>query len=112
METLAWIAEQRIMEALQRGEFDHLPNMGKPLILDDDSLVAPELRMAYRILKNAGCLPQEVMIRKEIAAAEELLASLPAGGDTVERTRRRLHFLRTKLWACRGRKVSVLLEDH
>ena len=29
-------------------------------VLDDDALVAPELRMAYRILKNAGMLPPEV----------------------------------------------------
>jgi DnaJ homologue, subfamily C, member 28, conserved domain len=54
------IAERKIEEALARGEFDGLPGEGRPLDLDDDALVPEELRMAYRILKNAGFAPQEV----------------------------------------------------
>jgi len=54
------IAERKIEEALARGEFDGLPDEGRPLDLDDDALVPEELRMAYRILKNAGFAPQEV----------------------------------------------------
>ena len=54
------IAERKIEEALARGEFDGLPGEGRPLELDDDALVPEELRMAYRILKNAGFAPQEV----------------------------------------------------
>ena len=54
------IAERKIEEAAARGEFDGLPGEGRPLDLDDDALVPEDLRMAYRILKNAGYAPQEV----------------------------------------------------
>ena len=57
---LDFIAEQRIAEAIANGDFDDLPGSGKPLELDDDSLVPEELRLAYRILKNAGFVPQEI----------------------------------------------------
>ena len=53
------IAERRIAEAVAHGEFDGLPGAGRPLEFDDDSMVPLELRMAHRILKNAGFLPDE-----------------------------------------------------
>ncbi len=46
------LAEPRMQEAVGRGEFDNLPGTGKPLALDDDTLVLPELRAAYRVLKT------------------------------------------------------------
>ena len=90
------IAEERIQEALRRGDFDRLPGMGRPLELDDDSLIAPEMRMACRILKNAGLVPAEVLERKEIAHLEALL---PAIEDVAERCRAllKLALLRTRL---------------
>ena len=57
---LDFIAEQKIAEAIENGDFDDLPGAGKPLELDDDSLVPEDLRLAYRILKNAGFVPPEV----------------------------------------------------
>jgi hypothetical protein len=54
------LAERRIEEAIARGELDDLPGAGRPLELDDDRLVPEELRLAYRILKNAGYVPPEV----------------------------------------------------
>ena len=54
------IAEERIARALAAGEFDALPGRGRPLDLGDDLLVPAEVRMANRILKNAGCLPPEL----------------------------------------------------
>jgi hypothetical protein len=69
------IAEQRVLEAIARGEFDNLPGAGRPLELDDDSLVAPELRAAYRMLRNAGYVPEEVRLLGELRTAEQLLAS-------------------------------------
>ena len=60
MDPLTAIAERRIQEAIERGEFDDLPGKGKPLHLgEDDRSVPEELRMAYRMLKNAGLLPPE-----------------------------------------------------
>ena len=54
------IAERKIAEALSRGEFDDLPGAGRPLELDDDALVPEDMRMAHRILRNAGYAPEEV----------------------------------------------------
>jgi sirohydrochlorin ferrochelatase len=75
----ALLVEQRISEAMARGEFDHLPGAGKPLDLDDDLLVPEEERIAVRIMKNAGCVPPEV---ERFAAVERLLASI--GGEAGE----------------------------
>ena len=54
MSSLDAIAELRIREAQERGEFDGLPGSGAPLELDDDALVPEDLRAIYRVMKNAG----------------------------------------------------------
>jgi hypothetical protein len=69
---LDFLVEQKILEAAARGEFDDLPGAGRPLDLDDDPLIPEDLRLAYRILKNAGFVPPEVETVKEIAALERL----------------------------------------
>jgi hypothetical protein len=70
------VAEKRINEAIQRGEFDNLPGSGKPLNLEDDRQIPDDLRLAYKILRNANCLPPELELQKAIRTAEELLSSL------------------------------------
>lgn len=54
MDAIAFIAESRILEAQEKGAFDNLPGMGKPLDLSDEANVPQELKMAYTLLKNAG----------------------------------------------------------
>ena len=71
------IVEQRIQEALERGDFDDLPGKGKPLPIVDDSMVPDELRLAYKILKNAGCVTPELEMHREIRRMEDLLKDLP-----------------------------------
>lgn len=66
MDIFARIAEAKIREAMERGEFDNLPGLGKPLKLDDLSHVPEEWRPAYIILKNSGFLPEEAQVKKEI----------------------------------------------
>ena len=86
----AAIAERRIAEAIARGEFDRLPGAGKPLALDDDSLVPEEVRVAYRILKNAGFVPEEAEQFAEIGrllATIESEAIAPEGGRAGKRLR-------------------------
>jgi hypothetical protein len=78
------IAEQRIREAMERGEFDDLPGQGEPLDLEDDSRVPEDLRLAYKLLKNADCLPPELTLKKEIRQMEDLLERIP---DEKERYR-------------------------
>jgi DnaJ homologue, subfamily C, member 28, conserved domain len=60
------IAENRILEAIEAGLFDNLQGKGQPLNLEDDSHIPLELRMAYKIMKNADCLPPELELRQEI----------------------------------------------
>jgi hypothetical protein len=92
MLTLDAIAERRIREAQERGEFDDLPGAGAPLDLDDDALVPEDLRAAYRILKNSGFLPPELQVYREIREVEQLLQWV---ADDGERTRlmSRINFL-------------------
>jgi hypothetical protein len=71
------IVEQRIKEALERGEFDNLQGQGEPLNLEDDSNIPEELRLAYRILKNADCLPPELELKKDIRKMEDMLENIP-----------------------------------
>jgi hypothetical protein len=101
MNAIERIAEQRIREALERGEFDDLPGAGKPLDLDDDTDVPPQLRAAYRILKNSGFVPPEIEVRRELANAEQLLRQALSHEDR-QRANRRLEFLLVKLAAMRG----------
>lgn len=71
------IIEKRIKEALEKGEFDHLPGRGKPLEIEDDSNVPEDLRLAYKVLKNADCLPPELQLKKEIRQMEDMLEGIP-----------------------------------
>jgi hypothetical protein len=56
MTALEDLAERRIEEAVSRGEFAGLPGEGRPLPPEDNELVPDDLRLAWRILKNAGLL--------------------------------------------------------
>jgi hypothetical protein len=90
------IAEQRIAEAVERGELDDLPGAGRPLDLGGDPLVPEDLRLAYRILKNAGFVPPELETRREIRALEDLVQSA-ATGDDAAAALRKLRLLRLQL---------------
>jgi len=74
MEFLARIAEEKIREAIASGELENLPGKGRPLLPEDLSRVPEELRAAYIILKNAGVLPEELQLKKEILSLQKMLA--------------------------------------
>lgn len=99
------LVEERIQDAMRRGEFDDLPGAGKPLELDDDRLVPEEVRAAYRVLKNAGFIPPEVLDRVEIAKLEALLPSLPEGAER-SRALGKLALLQTRLGSERARRIA------
>lgn len=100
MQILDMLAEQRILEAIERGEFDNLPGSGRPLDLDEDMIVPEELRVAYRILKNAGFLPREVEMRREISDVGALIRA--TAGETRGAAERRLQYLLMCLEMQRG----------
>lgn len=72
---IAKIAEAKIKEAMERGDFDNLPGKGKPLVLDDLSSIPEEHRAGYILLKNAGFAPEELQVKKDINALRELVDS-------------------------------------
>jgi len=90
------IIEERIRKAQEEGEFDDLPGEGKPLNLDELNGVAEDLRLAYKILKNADCKPPELEIHEEIRRTEDLLHGM---GDTRKKVRliKKLNYLIMKL---------------
>ncbi len=103
------IVEAQIRQAIARGDFDDLPGVGKPLALEDDALVPEELRMAYRILKNAGYVPEEVRLRRDIGHLEQLVARLD--GEEHAGVVKRLNLLRARLSAQRGAGASLQIEE-
>jgi hypothetical protein len=83
------LVEQRIRTAMAEGHFDGLPGRGRPLALDDDALVPEDLRLAYRVLKNAGYLPEAVQLRSEIGDLERILEKLVDGRERRRANKRR-----------------------
>ena len=103
------IAESRILEAIRDGAFDNLAGQGQPLILNDDPDIPPELRMAYKILKMADCLPPELELQRQIITLKDMMAGLPDEAAKLQQMRR-LNFLTMKLNMMR--RVSPLLQEH
>ncbi|HTH75365.1 MAG TPA: DUF1992 domain-containing protein [Trinickia sp.] len=82
MKLLDALVEQRIAAAAARGEFDDLPGAGAPQEFDDDLLVPEEVRVANRILKNAGFVPPTVELLRSLRHLEE---ELNVAGDRATR---------------------------
>ena len=103
---LETIAENKIREAMARGEFENLPGAGKPLRLEDDSTVPDDLRVAYKILRNAGCIPPELEVRKEIITLRDLLRTIEDEKEKREKTRE-LNYKLMKLGIMKRRMVTL-----
>lgn len=107
---IAAIAESRIKEAERKGEFKDLPGKGKPLELEDDSMIPAELRMAYKALKNGGYLPPEMQLRKDIHSALDLLEYME---DEKERytQMQKVNLLFERIKSMRGKRIAIDEED-
>jgi hypothetical protein len=97
------VAEQKLAQAIAAGELDHLPGSGRPLELEDLARVDEELRAGYLLLKNAGVLPEEMELAKELLRLGDLVRACE---DPEERAslegRRRALALRHALLMERG----------
>ncbi len=67
------MSEQRIRKAYQDGEFNELPGFGKPMDLNDDAGIPEELKMAHRMMKNAGYSTEEAGLKREMMRIEDLI---------------------------------------
>jgi hypothetical protein len=61
------IADRKIREAIEAGQFDNLPSKGKPIELDIDP--DPSLWMAHHLLRVNGFAPSWIEESKDIDAA-------------------------------------------
>ena len=92
--------DERIADALreshERGELQRAKGWGKPLDFGDGYDETPaDLRMGYKILKDAGAYPVEVEILREVRALEERLAKLDPASDDAAALRGKISDLRT-----------------
>jgi hypothetical protein len=87
MNIFAKIAERRIKEAMENGEFDNLEGMGKPITFEDETMIPEDLRMVYRILKNAGCIPPEVELRNEVVNMSALINTIDDDKERLKKLR-------------------------
>jgi hypothetical protein len=106
MKLLDALVEQRIAAAAARGEFDDLPGAGVPQELDDDLLVPEEVRVANRILKNAGFVPPTVELLRSLRHLQEEL-SVTGDRSTRCRLQAKLLALDMALESLRGEPTVV-----
>jgi hypothetical protein len=99
------IVEERIRVAQKKGAFKNLPDEGRPLIFSDNGLVPEELRMAYKILKNADVIPPEIELKKEILHVESLLSGMAESAEAYH-LMKKLNFLVMKYNSLRGAGVA------
>ena len=101
------IAERKIQQSIQEGtgaDLSHWKN--RPLPKDNMECVPKDLRMAYRILKNAGYVPEEVALQKEIVRIEDLLVNCTDEKQKIKQMKK-LDYLRFKLDCRMGKKLSI-----
>jgi hypothetical protein len=73
-----------IAESAASGELQSAPSYGKPMNFGDGYDETPaELRMGYKILKDAGIVPPEVELMREIEALRGQLDAMVEGEEAV-----------------------------
>jgi hypothetical protein len=110
MDFITFIAEQRISQAIEKGELKSTGWENKPLSLKDDHLVPDDLKIAYKILKNSGYLPPEIETRKEITRLEELIAKTEDEHERLQQMRK-LNVLLMKVDATRSNPTNIAHND-
>ena len=95
------LVEERIKKAQKEGYFDDLEGSHKPLKFDSQN-VPDDLRLAHKIMKNAGFLPPEVELKKEITNTEQLLETAKIDSPKRVKIQKKLNYLLTKLSTARA----------
>lgn len=107
---LEQLAEERLNDAVARGEFKDLAGQGKPLPLDDLSHIPEELRMAYKIMKNAGVTPPALELRKEINQLQQKLLKDKNESSRIK-TLKKMQFLLIRLDMSSQRYSNLTLQQ-
>lgn len=75
------LVEEKILAAMAEGEFDNLPGKGKPLDLNAYFAAPEDMRVAFSMLKNAGFVPDEMELLKEVDSLKAALANAAGEGE-------------------------------
>jgi len=105
------IVEERIRIAQKRGDFENLDGAGKPLKIGDDSNIPEDLRLAFKILKNADITPPELELKKEIRRTEDLLESMTDAAEKY-RTLKKLNLMIMRLNTMRSASIEFDMPQH
>lgn len=95
------IVEERIKAAQKQGRFNNLEGHGKPLVFEE-ICVPNDLRLAHKILKNAGFLPPEIELRKQMTEVRELMDQTDDASPKKAKLSKKLNYLMAKLDATRA----------
>ena len=106
LDAIRLIAERKISKAIREGQLDSKEWKNKPLPVTNDYMVPEELRMAYKILKNAGYLPPEIETKKKIQQTEDLLATCEDECTRVKQIKK-LNYLVMKMNTMNGHTVNI-----
>ncbi len=88
---------RHLADSEKTGELQAAPSFGKPLDFGDGYFETPEdLRMGFKVLKDAGYVPPEVELMQEIEALRRTLEAAPAAADAPA-NHKRLSDMRQKL---------------
>jgi hypothetical protein len=90
------IAEQKIRDAMKDNKFSGVSQPGRPLDLEGYFQTPPDLRLAFSVLKSAGCVPEEVDLLNELAALRQELGET-TGAEAREVLQKRIARLRLRL---------------
>jgi Domain of unknown function (DUF1992) len=83
MSWLSRLAERQIQKARMKGELQGLAGEGKPLPdRPGDAFVSAGDAVGFRIMAEAGVLPEEIVLKKQVLEQQKVLAGLT---DEVER---------------------------
>ena len=98
MDAIAWIAGAADPRAMDQGFFDHSPLPRPPGRSRGERIHRPRAAHGVQgsLSDDAGCLPPEVELRREVASPSELLDTI-AEGPERQRIRRELFDRRLRL---------------
>lgn len=65
------LAERQILKAQAEGQLDNLKGAGKPLDMSGDA--GSSTAVGYRIMAEAGALPREIELRKDVEKQRQVL---------------------------------------
>lgn len=72
--SLALVAEARIQESIESGEFEDIAGKGRPLDMEAYFAAPSSLRAGFGLLKSAGVVPPEVEAMRVVTGLRERVA--------------------------------------